>query len=64
MKSELLPCPFCGGDAEIKRKGNYRQSMIIGCVDCHCELESDDVVGLTNVSVYSWNRRVEIKEAK
>ena len=53
----LKPCPFCGGTAEIKRRGTARMSMLIGCVDCHAEVESGDVCGLTAVENYKWNMR-------
>lgn len=50
----MLPCPFCGGDAEIKRMGTNRVSMIIGCVDCSCTLET----GETSINERSqWNSR-------
>lgn len=39
---ELLPCPFCGGEAEIRRYGDTRKSTIVGCVDCHCEIEGPE----------------------
>ena len=52
--SSLLPCPFCGGDAEIKQMGTNRVSMIIGCTDCSCELET----GETSINEHSqWNTR-------
>ena len=53
----LKPCPFCGGTAEIKRRGTARMSMLIGCVDCHAEVESGDVCGMTAVENYKWNMR-------
>jgi len=53
----LKPCPFCGGTAEIKRRGTARMSMLIGCVDCHAEVESGDVCGVTAVENYKWNMR-------
>lgn len=50
----LLPCPFCGGDAEIKQTGTNRVSMIIGCTDCSCELET----GETSINEHSqWSTR-------
>jgi len=54
---ELKPCPFCGGEAKIERKGTRGQSMIISCVDCGCTLESGDVFGLTNI--LKWNKRID-----
>jgi hypothetical protein len=54
---KLKPCPFCGSEAEIKRRGTARQSMQITCTNCGCELESGDVVGLTRSDGLAWNRR-------
>lgn len=53
---KLKPCPFCGGEAEFKRVGSARQSEIVGCTDCHCELESGD---RDHYSGSSWNYRVD-----
>lgn len=57
--STLLRCPFCGGEAEIERKGSARVSMIIVCQDCGCRVESGDVYGLTQPESWHWNRRVK-----
>ena len=38
----LLPCPFCGGEAEIERMGSGRQSMIYSCGNCGCRLETSE----------------------
>ena len=54
---KLKPCPFCGGEAAIDRKGTQRASMIIKCIDCGATNESGDVYGLTNPENYSWNTR-------
>ncbi len=53
--NDLLACPFCGGRAEITRKGTIRQSMIISCTNCGCRHESGDVFGLTKN--LQWNMR-------
>lgn len=59
MDSEtLLSCPFCGGEAEIKRKGSARASMVIACTDCGCLMESGDVYGLTAPKFWAWNIRL------
>lgn len=57
MSEELKPCPFCGGEAEIERKGSIRASMIIACLDCGARVESGDVYGLTKPESYKWNTR-------
>ena len=49
----MLPCPFCGGKAEIKRMGTNKVSMIIGCTECSCTLET----GETWIDEHSqWNK--------
>lgn len=40
--AELLPCPFCGGRAEIIRYGNRRESTMYTCTDCSCSLETGE----------------------
>jgi Lar family restriction alleviation protein len=39
---KLLPCPFCGGEAEIERYGDRRQSTIYACTMCGCRLETGE----------------------
>ena len=39
---ELKTCPFCGSEAEIKQMGTHRVSMIVGCTDCGCILETGE----------------------
>lgn len=59
MNNELLPCPFCGGKAEIERYGTPRQSTIYNCTECGCRLETGEEWGYTQ-----WNKRVEFKDSK
>ena len=54
MDEELKPCPFCGGEAEVKRMGTNRVSMIIGCAECSCELETGETWIDKNIN---WNQR-------
>ena len=50
----LLCCPFCGSEAEVKRMGTRRVSMIIGCTDCGCDLETGETWIDENIR---WNQR-------
>lgn len=51
MNDKLLPCPFCGGDAEF----NDTSSTWVLCEDCgaeiQCQIERKD-------AAIAWNRRV------
>ncbi len=38
----LRPCPFCGGEPHIERRGNARFSTIISCLDCGATHECGD----------------------
>lgn len=50
----LIPCPFCGGEPHIERRGNARFSTIISCLDCGVTHECGDTgAGVGN----GWNRR-------
>jgi Lar family restriction alleviation protein len=51
--SDLLPCPFCGGEAEIERVGTPRQSTIYACTECGCRLETGEEWGHGT----QWNTR-------
>lgn len=49
----LKPCPFCGGDAELERAGDRRQSTIYACLHCSCRLETGEEWGYGA----DWNTR-------
>jgi ribosomal protein L37AE/L43A len=49
----LLPCPFCGEEAEIERLGDRRQSTIYACTCCGCRLETGEEWGHGR----DWNAR-------
>ena len=38
--AELLPCPFCGGEAIYMNKNTIpnRRNPTIECEDCHCNM--------------------------
>ena len=49
----LLPCPFCGGEAEVQQQGTNRQSHIIACTNCGCRLETGETWNAGSL----WNKR-------
>lgn len=49
----LLPCPFCGGEAEVEQTGSYRQTTIYACGECGCRLETGEVFKIGQ----RWNTR-------
>jgi hypothetical protein len=53
---KLLPCPFCGKEAEIERYGNPRQSTIYACTWCGCHLETGEEWN----HGMQWNKRAMI----
>ena len=61
---ELKPCPFCGGQAEVRQFANPKNWYSVECVECHCGTDgfrynhrdaSDDENIKLNALV--WNRR-------
>lgn len=70
--TELLPCPFCGGEAEFKQASAI--SYHVKCGHCWCQTEEVSLPmewdekkrGMTfmeaieKTCAIAWNRRVEI----
>lgn len=50
---ELLPCPFCGGEAREGKDGEY---FLVGCTNCGAETSSE----IRRVARSSWNRRADL----
>jgi Lar family restriction alleviation protein len=58
---DLLPCPFCGHEAEFERRGDHRASCIVTCTHCGCRLETGeegDFIG------QAWNTRVRARSTQ
>jgi len=55
MEVTLKPCPFCGGEAEIIRKGDHRKSTQYTCLECGCFLETPEEWNHGK----TWNERFE-----
>ncbi|MCL2223489.1 MAG: Lar family restriction alleviation protein [Defluviitaleaceae bacterium] len=52
----LLPCPFCGSEAEFVRFGSKIPYDVIRCTGCYCQ--TDAIIGGLKSGVESWNNRV------
>lgn len=59
VKEHLLPCPFCGGSADVI-KGHSLSGYEIKYIQCkNCRNRTDDfVIGSENkLMIAKWNRR-------
>ena len=63
MSEKLLPCPFCGGEAEVIFDGDGEMSAVaVKCKDCG--ITTIHYLDDTRKAIEAWNRRVEPKEPK
>ena len=53
MSEELKPCPFCGGEADIRTVGEI---SYIECATCHCQTESVHYKEKNKI-IEAWNKR-------
>lgn len=53
-EKELLPCPFCGGEAEAKKTDMSYEFTLIKCQEC--DAQSDERIDLEDAAE-AWNRR-------
>lgn len=61
----LKPCPFCGGEAELERAGDRRQSTIYACLHCSCRLETPEEWGYgTDWNIRAPDARIAELEAR
>ena len=66
LQCELLPCPFCGNEAELIEKGNNftkKRFVTIKCTNKNCRAEMtngairNDMNWLKEISTNAWNKR-------
>ena len=64
MSDKLKPCPFCDGEAEMKRAGNEhtkKRSITIKCTKCRVKrIDATiryDFRWLESIATKAWNRR-------
>lgn len=55
-KTELKPCPFCGGKAELVGTGNFcgNCAYSVSCTSCNC---NTDWLANKKEVVEAWNKR-------
>ena len=62
--SELKPCPFCGGEAEIgRRRSGYNHwepdGFIPKCKDTKCMGRSYRIFNTETAAINAWNRMAD-----
>ena len=58
MTDKLLPCPFCGGEAELRNA--HKESWYVLCVGDECPVLPDSTFKKTKAeAVAAWNTRAE-----
>lgn len=53
-EEELLPCPFCGGEAESQSIPSFRNSHFVRCKICLSSVRGYDT---KDNAIAAWNRR-------
>lgn len=57
---KLLPCPFCGGEAElIKRKSNFPYIHGVWCIGCNCRTSFEKS---EEIAIEKWNNRNPVED--
>ena len=70
----LLPCPFCGGEAEfhrtpIKTNGGWCDSVVVRCKECEArtnrilyDKKKYDIDGEYDEAAKAWNTRIPMEK--
>jgi Lar family restriction alleviation protein len=65
QKIKLKPCPFCGGEARLRKHQKLEQTWYVQCKDCGIRTPNsvqppyESWKTTMNYPVQQWNRRVE-----
>lgn len=55
----LKPCPFCGGEAELR--GHYAPEYWVGCVKIGCKATTEGF-GDKQRAIAAWNQRADAQD--
>jgi Lar family restriction alleviation protein len=62
---ELKPCPFCGGEAEIKKtKQCWTEAYSVVCKDKGCRGHAVKPLRDKEAAIVAWNRRAADERAE
>lgn len=67
-RDKLLPCPFCGGKAEIGQDADsddFKRWNVVFCTKCYAEIKGKDTIGKIDKDeekelIKQWNTRTQI----
>lgn len=58
--SELKPCPFCGGEAEvIKAHQIFERPYVVICKNTKCRASLGEFSSTREEAIEAWNRRAD-----
>ena len=59
MMDNLLPCPFCGGEATISDGGYSGEKFLARCRELSCPAASGFIRKTHDEAIAAWNRRAQ-----
>ena len=58
--SDLKPCPFCGGEAELTFNGNdYVLWRYVECCNPECNVQTQQKTQSKEQAICAWNQRIK-----
>jgi Lar family restriction alleviation protein len=57
MQNKLLPCPFCGGEAELFHDEQFIHHAFVFCTECEAQTKLYANGNMTEKAIKDWNTR-------